>query len=60
MGDAVAPLLWGVVAAYWLWIRPRPRPAWASGRLVTLLEVGVSLVVLYLGAVLAAGMINRR
>jgi hypothetical protein len=60
VGDVVGPLLWVAVVVYWTWLRRRPRPAWATGRLVTLLELGVSLAVLYLGAVLASGMINRR
>jgi hypothetical protein len=60
MPDWVGPLVWGLVVVYWVWLRPRPRPAWARGRLVTAVEVVVSLSLLYLGAVLAAGMINRR
>jgi hypothetical protein len=60
MGDALGPLVWAAVGAYWVWVRPRYRPAWTSGRLVMAAEVAVSLGLLYLGAVLAAGMIQRR
>lgn len=60
MRDALGPLVWAAVGAYWAWVRPRPRPAWASGRLIMAAEVAVSLGLLYLGAVLAAGMIQRR
>jgi hypothetical protein len=61
MVDALGPLLWVAVAAYWAWLRPR---LWSGrGRLATLItavEVGISLGLLYLGAVMASGMIQRR
>jgi hypothetical protein len=61
MVDALGPLLWVAVAAYWAWLRPR---LWSGrGRLATLItavEVGGSLGLLYLGAVMASGMIQRR
>jgi hypothetical protein len=61
MVDALGPLLWVAVAAYWAWLRPR---LWSGrGRLATLItavEIGISLGLLYLGAVMASGMIQRR
>ena len=61
MLDALGPLLWAAVAAYWAWLRPR---RWFGrhrlAALITTVEIGVSLGLLYLGAVLAVGMIQRR
>jgi hypothetical protein len=61
MLDALGPLLWAAVAAYWAWLRPR---LWSGRRrlaiLVSVVEVGLSLGLLYLGAVVAVGMIQRR
>jgi hypothetical protein len=60
MLDALGPLLWAAVAAYWVWLRPRLRSGRRLATLVTAVEVGLSLGLLYLGAVVAAGMIQRR
>jgi len=61
MLDALGPLLWAAVVAYWAWLRPR---LWSGRRrpvtLVIAVEVGLSLGLLYLGAALASGMIRRR
>jgi hypothetical protein len=61
MLDALGPLLWAAVAAYWAWLRPR---LWPGRRrlatLITAAEIGISLSLLYLGAVAASGMIQRR
>jgi hypothetical protein len=61
MPDALGPLLWVAVVAYWAWLRPRLRlRRHRAAPLITAVEVGLSLGLLYVGAVVAAGMIQRR
>ncbi|MCI0686737.1 MAG: hypothetical protein L0Y54_05800 [Sporichthyaceae bacterium] len=61
MGIVLGPLVWALVAGYWLWLRPRwtaryptpGRPGWPR-RLLAVVEVCVSLLLVGFGGWLAA------